>query len=319
MGLTTVAVVNPASAGGRTARAWPAMRRALAQAGVDLEERLTGGRFEAVELTREALRSGCERVVAVGGDGTLNEVLNGFFDAAGGAVAPGAVLGLLPSGTGGDFRRTAGIPTAAAEAATVLAAGSWRPVDVGRLVLDTPAASGVRTRHFINIADCGIGGDVVARVNRSRARWAGGTATFLWHSLASLLSYRPRAARVEVDGQALEGRFQNVVIANGRYFGGGMCVAPGADCADGVFDVVLFGDLSRLRSLTGIRRIYAGRHLDTPGVSLHRGRTVRVTPLDDEPLQFEMEGEELGPAPATATLLPGAVRLAVPPSAAARR
>ena len=189
----------------------------------------------------------------------------------------------------------------------------------GRLVLDAPPAAGLRVRHFINIADCGIGGEVVARVNRSTARWAGGTATFLWHSLAALLSYRPRAARVEVDGETVEGRFQNVVIANGRYFGGGMCVAPGADCADGLFDVVLFGDLSRLRSLTGIRRIYAGSHLGTPGVSLRRGRTVRVTPLDDEPLWFEMEGEEVGPAPATATLLPGAVRLAVPPPGAVRR
>lgn len=319
MALSTVAVVNPASGGGRTGHAWPAMRRALAQAGVDLEERLTRGPLEAVELAREALRSGCERVVAVGGDGTLNEVLNGFFDARGEAIAPGAVLGLLPSGTGGDFRRTAGIPTAVGPAAALLAAESWRSIDVGRLVLDASPSDGARVRHFINIADCGIGGEVVARVNRSTARWAGGTATFLWHSLASLLSYRPRAARVEIDGEAVEGRFQNVVIANGRYFGGGMRVAPGADCADGLFDVVLFGDLSRLRSLTGIRRVYAGSHLGTPGVDLRRARAVRVTPLEDEPLRFEMEGEEVGPAPATATLLPGAVRLAVPLPGAVRR
>jgi YegS/Rv2252/BmrU family lipid kinase len=309
VGLTTLAVVNPASAGGRTARRWPELRRALAGAGVAVEERLTAEPLEAVELTRAALRSGCERVVAVGGDGTLNEVLNGFFDARG-AVAPGAVLGLLPSGTGGDFRRTVGIPTLAAAAVAVLAAGGTRAVDVGRLRLDS-AAAGAGMRHFINIADCGLGGDVVARVNRSSKR-AGGTVTFLGCSLASLLSFRCRAARVEIDGAVEEGRFQNVVIANGRYFGGGMLVAPGADCADGLFDVVLFGDLSRARSLTGIRHIYAGSHLGRPGVSLRRGRRVRVTPLDDEPLRFEMEGEEVGPAPATATLLPAAVRLAVP-------
>ena len=115
------------------------------------------------------------------------------------------------------------------------------------------------------------------------------------HSLASLLSYRPRAARVEIDGAVEEGRYQNVVVANGRYFGGGMCVAPTADLGDGLFDVVLFGDLPRLRSLTGIRRIYAGSHIGRPGIRLVRGRRVRVTPLEDPPLSFEMEGEEVGP------------------------
>jgi YegS/Rv2252/BmrU family lipid kinase len=304
--VTTVAVVNPASCAGRTGRSWPETRRVLAAAGVEVEERLTTAPREATELTRAALREGCERVVAVGGDGTLNEVVNGFLDADGSAIAPLAVLGLLPSGTGGDFRRTAGIPASAAGAAAVLAAGASRPVDVGRITLD-----GAAPRHFINIADCGIGGEVVGRVNRSSKR-AGGTATFLWHSLASLLSYRPRAARVEIDGVAEEGRYQNVVIANGRYFGGGMCVAPGADPADGLFDVVLFGDLPRLRSLTGIRRIYAGTHIGQPGIRLLHGRRVRVTPLEQPPLCFEMEGEEVGPAPATLEILPGAVRLCAP-------
>jgi diacylglycerol kinase (ATP) len=303
---TTVAVVNPASGAGRTGRDWPGLRRALAAAGVEVEERLTQAPGEATELTRAALREGCERVVAVGGDGTLNEVVNGFLDAGGAPVASGAVLGLLPSGTGGDFRRTAGIPCGGA-AAAVLAAGETRLVDAGRLTLD-----GAAPRHFINIADAGLGGEVVARVNRSSKR-AGGTATFLWHSLASLLSFRPLAARVEIDGDAVEGRFQNVVVANGRYFGGGMCVAPGADLSDGLFDVVLFGDLGRLRSLTGIRRIYAGSHLGRPGISHRRARRVRVIPLDDEPLCFEMEGEEVGPAPATVEMLPGAIRLCAPP------
>ncbi|MDB5113941.1 MAG: diacylglycerol kinase catalytic region [Chloroflexi bacterium] len=304
--MTTVAVVNPASCAGRTGRSWPEMRRVLSAAGVEVEERLTTAPREATELTRVALLEGCERVVAVGGDGTLNEVVNGFLAADGTPVAPGAVLGLLPSGTGGDFRRTAGIPAGAAAAAAVLAAGASRPVDMGRITLD-----GAATRHFINIADCGIGGEVVARVNRSSKR-AGGTATFLWHSLASLLSYRPRAARVEIDGTAEEGRYQNVVVANGRYFGGGMCVAPGADLADGLFDVVLFGDLPRMRSLTGIRRIYAGTHIGEPGIRLLRGRRVRVIPLEQPPLCFEMEGEEVGPAPATLEIVPAAIRVCVP-------
>jgi YegS/Rv2252/BmrU family lipid kinase len=305
MSSATVAVVNPVSCAGRTGRAWPELRRALAAAGVEIEERLTTAPREATELTRAALRDGAERVVAVGGDGTLNEVVNGFFDLEGAPIAPSAVLGLIPSGTGGDFRRTAGIPAGAA-AVAVLAAGASGPVDVGRITLD-----GAGPRHFVNIADCGIGGEVVARVNRSSKR-AGGSATFLWHSLASLLSFRPRAARVEIDGTAEEGRYQNVVVANGRYFGGGMRVAPEADLGDGLFDVVLFGDLPRMRSITQIRRIYAGSHIGRPGIRLVRARRVRVTPLEDPPLAFEMEGEEVGPAPATLDILPGAVRLCAP-------
>ena len=305
MSATTVAVVNPASCAGKTGRAWPELRRALAAAGVEVEERLTREPRQATELTRQALRDGAGRVVAVGGDGTLNEVVNGFFDEDGAPIATDAVLGLVPSGTGGDFRRTAGIPVGAA-AAPILATGANRPVDVGRLTLD-----GAAPRHFVNIADCGIGGEVVARVNRSSKR-AGGTATFLWHSLASLLSYRPRAARVEIDGTVEEGRYQNVVVANGRYFGGGMRVAPDADLGDGQFDVVLFGDLPKVRSITGIRRIYAGTHIGQPGIRMIRARRVRVTPLEDPPLGFEMEGEEVGPAPATLEILPGAVRLCVP-------
>ncbi|MBV8348649.1 MAG: hypothetical protein JOZ49_14315, partial [Mycolicibacterium sp.] len=124
MSVTTVAVVNPASGGGRTGRAWPELRRTLAGAGVDVEERLTTAPREATELTRSALRDGCERVVAVGGDGTLNEVVNGFLDPDGRPIAPEAVLGLVPSGTGGDFRRTMGIPAGGAAAAAVLAAGA---------------------------------------------------------------------------------------------------------------------------------------------------------------------------------------------------
>ena len=305
MSATTVAVVNPASCAGKTGKAWPELRRALAAAGVEVEERLTREPGQATELTRQALRDGAGRVVAVGGDGTLNEVVNGFFDGDGAPIATDAVLGLVPSGTGGDFRRTAGIPVGAA-AAPILAAGANRPVDVGRLTLDGAAA-----RHFVNIADCGIGGEVVARVNRSSKR-AGGTATFLWHSLASLLSYRPRAARIEIDGTVEEGRYQNVVVANGRYFGGGMRVAPDADLGDGQFDVVLFGDLPKVRSITGIRRIYAGTHIGQPGIRMIRARRVRVTPLEDPPLGFEMEGEEVGPAPATLEILPGAVRLCAP-------
>ena len=306
----TVVIVNPASAGGRTGKEWPRVRRCLVDAGVDFEHRLTSAGGDATMLARDALRDGCARVVAVGGDGTLNEVLNGFFDPDTlEPVNPKAVLGMLPSGTGGDFRKTAGIPHAPAAACALIARGDVRTVDVGRI--DYHGGGAPPSRWFINIADCGIGGDVVHRVNLSR-KAAGGTLTFLYHSLAALARYGSRRVRVEVDGAVTEAELQNVVVANGRWFGGGMKIAPNASLEDGLFDVLLCKDLGFRRSLAGLPQLYKGTHLGRDGITFARGRVVAVTPLEDRPVIFDVEGEEVGRAPATLTCLPGALRLCAP-------
>jgi YegS/Rv2252/BmrU family lipid kinase len=311
MPLSTLVVVNPMSAGGRTGRQWAEIREALTAAGVAFDYRLTSAPTEATEFTRAALRTGCERVVAVGGDGTLNEVVNGFFDGTThDRIAPSAVLGLIPSGTGGDFRRSVGIPVAPASGAALLARGDVRTCDVGRIDFANDAG-GPRVHHFINIADCGIGGDVAMRVNRSR-KVAGGKVTFLLASVAALLRFRNRLVRIEVDGKAVEQRVQNVVVANGRYFGGSMLVAPDADVADGLLDVIILGDIPRRRAIMDMRHVYDGTHIGRPWVTVLRTERVSVTPLEDDPLLFDIEGEQVGQAPATLTCLPAAIRLAAP-------
>ena len=306
----TRVIVNPASAGGRTARDWPRVQRCLVDAAVEFEPRMTSAAGDATRLAREALREGFARVVAVGGDGTLNEVLNGFFDSqTQEPINPQAVLGMLPSGTGGDFRRSAGIPLHHAAACALLARGDVRVVDVGRIDYHGGGAPG--PRWFINIADCGMGGDVVRRVNASR-KARGGTVTFLYHSLAALARYGSRMVRVDVDGDAIEGPLQNVVVANGGYFGGGMRIAPDARLDNGQFDVVLCADMGVRRSLAGLPSLYKGRHLGRPGITVRRGRVVTVTPLEQRPILFDVEGEQVGRAPATLTCLPGAIRLCAP-------
>jgi YegS/Rv2252/BmrU family lipid kinase len=271
---------------------------------------MTSASGDATRIAREGLREGFARVVAVGGDGTLNEVVNGFFDPESrDAVNPQAVLGMLPSGTGGDFRKTAGIPLHHAAACALLARGDVRTIDAGRIDYHGGGAPG--PRWFVNIADCGIGGDVVHRVNRSR-KSAGGTATFLYHSLAALMTFGHRLVRVDVDGAVTEGPMQNVVVANAQYFGGGMRIAPEARHDDGLFDVVMLFDMGRRRALSGIGSLYRGRHVGRPGVSTTRGRVVTVTPLEQRPVLFDVEGEQVGRAPATLTCLPGALRLCAP-------
>jgi YegS/Rv2252/BmrU family lipid kinase len=298
-------VLNPASAGGRTHRNWPAIRTALGAAGVAFDLHRTTGEGEATHAVRTALASGYRAIVVVGGDGTLNEAVNGFFDAEGDPIAVDASIGILPSGTGGDFRKAAGIPAGLGAAARLIASGSSQLIDVGRVDF----ADGTR-RFFINIADCGMGGEVAARINRSGRKRGGlrGSAMFLSASLTTLWGYRSRVARIDVDGVLIERDVRSVVVANGRYFGGGMRVAPDAALDDGHFDVVIIGETGRTRALIGIPSLYRGRHLGKREVEVRRGRVVRVT-CEDPPMLFDVEGEQVGTTPATLTCLPGAIRL----------
>lgn len=308
MSAATLVVLNPASAGGRTLKRWPEAAAELAAGGVEYELRLTAAPGDATEQVRRGLGDGCSRIIAVGGDGTLNEVVNGFFDPRGVPLGNEPSLGLIPSGTGGDFRRCAGIPVSAAAAARAVAGGRVRRVDVGRVDYDDGAR-----RFFINIADCGIGGEVVARVNRSSRKrgGAGGSAVFLWESLRTLLSFGGREARIDVDGTVIERSVRSVVVANGRYFGGGMHIAPGAALDDGRFDVVIVAATGRATALSGLPALYRGRHLSRSEVQVLKGRVVRVESLG-EPLLFDVEGEQVGQTPATLTCLPAAIALCVP-------
>jgi diacylglycerol kinase (ATP) len=308
-------VMNPASARGRTHRRWPAIANALRSAGVTFELHRTSATGDATRAMRSALAAGYRSIIVVGGDGTLNEVINGFFDPDGTPIGSDATLALLPSGTGGDFRRAAGIPADLAAAAHLIASGARRRIDVGRIDF----ADGHR-RFFINIADCGMGGEVVARVNRSAHKRAGahGGAMFLATSLSTLLSYVSRIACVDVDGTRVERNVRSVVVANGGYFGGGMRVAPGAELDDGRFDVVIIGETGRTRALTGIPSLYRGRHLERREVEVHRARDVRVS-CAGAPMLFDVDGEQVGTTPATLTCIPGAISLCAPPAGEGRR
>ncbi len=306
----TLLMVNPASAGGATLRRLPEILDALRHTDIAFDVHLTTEPGEATERCREALRSGVGRVVAVGGDGTINEVVNGYFEVTGGnPVAPDAQLGLIPSGTGGDFRRTLG-GGGLDRAVAALTEGRTRRLDAGRIEVDTPSvAGGNRISYFINVADWGVGGEVVARVNRSRFKRAGprGSAIFLGVSLSELWGYGVREVDLVIDGMTLRRRVSNVVVANGQYFGGGMHVAPRARLDDGAFDIVLIGAMPHWRMLLGIPRLYRGTHLGMPGIELFRGKKVRIVPTGDRPLRFEAEGELAGAGAATVTCLPGAI------------
>jgi YegS/Rv2252/BmrU family lipid kinase len=307
--VSVVFVVNPASAHGKTGKEWPALSARLRQLGVDHEAVMTRAPAEATELTAKALKDGGTTVVAVGGDGTLNEVANGFF--LHGEPPAEAAIGLMPYGTGGDFRRTFSIPTALDEVAAMIKRGRTRTIDAGRI--DMQGLDGLPlTRFFVNIADAGIGGVVVERVNSASKR-LGGRLTFQLISIRTLLDYKPQRVEVMSAEQNFEGRAQNVVVANCQYFGGSMHVAPRAEPDDGLFDVVVFGDIARFEAIRSIGDIYRASHVKNPKVKTWRTAELRI--LSPERVLIDVDGEMCGTLPATFKILPRSLRLLVPGAA----
>ncbi len=305
----TVVVINPHSAGGRTGRRWPQTARVIeAGLGHPFNARFTTRPGEATEVTRAALREGAELVISVGGDGTHNEVVNGFFDPGAVPINPQAIFSLVPSGTGGDFRKSIGLPKGAEAAAARLAGPGWRTIDLGHLQYTT-AAGEPAERLFLNITSFGLGGVVDDYVNRTTKAF-GGRLSFMVGTVRALLSYRNPTVRLRLDDHFDETlRINNVAVANGEYFGGGMHVAPLAKLDDGRFDVVVFGDISRARVVALSRTIYRGAHLSLPNVRLLHAQTVSLT--SRETVLIDMDGEQPGRLPATARVLPGALRLKV--------
>lgn len=302
-------IVNPASAGGRTGRTWHVIAATLRGAGFSFDSALTTAPGEATVLTRQALEDGWPMVVAAGGDGTVHEVVNGFFDEAGQAIACTTRMGVVPLGTGGDFRRTFDLPLETRAAADVLVAGRTRRIDVGRVTFvghdGKPGA-----RIFCNIADAGLGGEVVHHVNHG-IRLGRGQLTFLLATAVSLLAWRNRRLRVEADGEVEELTAQQAVVANARYYGGGMCIAPGAEPDDGRLDLVLVGDVGKLENLRLLGPLREGRHL-AGGFPITTRRVRRVTVEAETMVRVDADGEQPGRLPATFEVIPSALDLVVP-------
>jgi YegS/Rv2252/BmrU family lipid kinase len=312
----TVVVVNPRSQNGSLGRRWPEIARTLGRELGGFEHVMTDGPRDATRLTREALGAGAEVVVAIGGDGTIHEVANGFFQDGGAPVRPGAALGVLPFGTGGDFRKTAGIPNDLAGAAAVLKAGATRTIDVGRLTYRKGGRAGESASCiFVNIASFGIGG-LVDQIVNSSSKWMGGTATFFLATVKAAIRYKNQRVRLvldDKDDEALTLTINNVAVANGCYFGGGMKVAPEAVLDDGILDVVAIGDVTALEMIRDGSKIYRGTHLGLPKVVARKARKVEAQPLDPgADVLLDVDGEAPGALPATFEVLPAALPLFAP-------
>jgi YegS/Rv2252/BmrU family lipid kinase len=297
-------IVNPVAANGAVGKNWPQVRDFLQAEGVEFDAVLTEEPRHAIRLARQALDDGYRTIVAVGGDGTLNEVLNGLVEE--GAVDPEVALGIIPWGTGADFSRTLGIPRDYMGAGRQLLRFETQLVDLGRI---TCLREGREVVHyFINAAGLGFDGEVAELANRF-PKVLGGTITYLTCLFISLLTYRNKSVELSFDGQHVRGRINSVIVCNGRYLGGGMFMAPEASFDDGIFDVVILGNLNKLEVVANLPRVYKGTHLTHPKVSLCHAREVHIEAR--ERMFLQAEGELIGEAPATFQIIPRALKVLV--------
>lgn len=309
-------IINPESAGGTTRAEWPSIASDLSSHFGAFNCAFTAKAGEAIELAAEAARKGTQLIIACGGDGTISEVANGIL-----ASGKDAELGIVPSGTGGDFRKTIRIPARARDAARILREGATRQIDVGRVTF-TKGDGEDDSRYFLGVASFGMSADVIGRVKEGGPRWLPAKAP-KW--LSGRLSFgvsmlqtavQSSATRVVVtldDTTERHLTVANLCIANARFFGGGMKIAPEAKLADGQFDVITIGDLGPLKILTNAPRLYLGAHLGMQDVRHELARkTVARPAVKDAEIILEVDGELPGRLPATFQVVPRALRIRCP-------
>jgi diacylglycerol kinase (ATP) len=281
-------IVNPAAGRGRAAHSWARVTRHV-RVSSDVECVTTSAPGHARELARDAARRGVPRVVAVGGDGTVSEVANGL---AGTEVT----LGVVPAGTGNDFSRALGLPTAPEQAFSLALERPPRAVDLGHLRV------GQGTAWFVNVAGCGFDAEVLRRI-AGAARLPGALAYFTG-ILRTLIALRPRPMRLTIDGRAVERRAVGMAVANGPRYGGGMLIAPRAVIDDGLFEVCVVGAINAIQLLALLPSLYAGTHGRHAAVEFFRCREVAV---DGDAVECQADGELLGALPASFSIRPRAL------------
>ncbi len=297
--MSTLFIVNPAAGHGRAGARWRTAYDLVAKGRSDHQVVETERPGHGRELARRALEDGVRLVVAVGGDGTVGEVVDGFLSASAQA-REGAAVATFPAGSGCDFAGHAGIPREPEAWAAAFAAGTVKRLDAGRATFR--AGGEQRARHFLNMVAAGVPGDVAQAVER-RGKPLGGTLTYLLEGALAAAVSTPRRMRLVLDGKEEEGDFHLFTAANTSTFGGGMKVAPDADTADGLLDVVTIGAMSNLALLALLPKAHSGGHVGREGVVFRKARRVELHA--PKPLALNVDGDVEGAAPAVFEALPG--------------
>lgn len=298
-------VVNPKSGKGITEKIWAAITLQIHNNLGPFDFEFTRNSGDGILIAEKEAQQGRKFIIAMGGDGTISEVATGIMKSE-----KSVELGILPRGTGGDFCRSLNIPKDLSKAARQLREGTTRKIDAGRIrYLNNEGKEAVR--YFVNTASFGMSGGVATRANESSKKLLGGRLTFAAATLKSTLADSNSDVYLQIDQQEKRRmKVASVCVANGRYWGGGMKIAPEAKLNDGYFDVVMIGDLSVLEKLTKSYRLYSGTHLEIDKVGFTLGTRIEATPVNGtDPVLIEVDGEAPGRLPATIEILPDALRI----------
>ncbi len=299
-------VVNPNAGIGKVRRDWDKISGLLDKQGFSYQAVFTRGPWHAVELVESHVTQGFRKIIAVGGDGTLNEVVNGIFRQQ---VVPSTdiTVGMISVGTGNDWVRTYDIPMDYEEAILVLKKGKTLLQDAG--IVNYFNNSKESTRYFINMAGVGFDGLVASKTNDSKTRGRGNPLLYLKHLIGSLFTYKSCNTRVAVNGTKISEKFFTIGVGIGQYNGGGMRQTPDAKTDDGLFDIILIKDLSKWSVIANVRRLYDGTIKKHKRVITHTAKTIRIE--CDQPVLLEADGESLGHSPFSFDIIPGSVRVVI--------
>lgn len=306
-------IINPKSAGGSTKDSWASKASDLRAHFGAFQVAFTKKAGDGIELAKRHSENGRKLIIACGGDGTINEVANGILQSG-----KDVELGILPSGTGGDFRKTLNIPQETREAAKVLQTGETKRIDVGRVTFQNFENETVE-RFFLNVASFGLSAAINEKVKeKDYFKWLPidalrGKAKYALSTLEKVLDTDYLTVRVKIDGKDEKSlNTLNFCVCNARFFGGGMKIAPDARIADGLFNVVNIGDIKTLKILLKAHTLYRGTHYDLAEVKNSLAKKIEVAPVNDQQIHIETDGELPGKLPATFEIIPNALKMRVP-------
>lgn len=299
-----VVIVNPNAGHRKGVKDWTKISGLLTQYGISFISMFTESKHHAIELTRDAIKEGYRKFIVVGGDGTMNEVVNGVFTQSA-VPTRQIIIGMITVGTGNDWGRMFGVPLDYEEAIKLLSEGKIFLQDTG--IVSYYSGTKIEKRYFVNIAGLGFDALVVKRTNRQKDKGHSGKSLYYWNLIRSLFSYRYTKTDIVIDGLNIKNDTFSISLGIGRYSGGGMMQTPNAIPDDGLFDITIIKNMRKGEIIRSIKKLYDGTLLDHPKIEAYTGKNIKI---DSDPLiHLEVDGESLGHSPIEFNIEPESIRV----------